>query len=107
MMNSINQHSEASRLFIFILSLLIFSLVLCACNEDDPVEDTSMSIHEFNYKGKSIVITPDVSRPKVTINGEDIPVAINTKDNYSATRHLPYASFSSLDELAKKVIDEE
>lgn len=70
-------------------------------------EAQKMSIHEFNYKGKRIRITPDKNQPRVVIDDEEVPVSINNKDGFSAIEHLPYSSFSSLEALARKVIDEE
>ena len=65
-----------------------------------------MSVQKFNYKGHDVLITPDDSNPKIIINSKDIPVSMNNINSYSAIQHLPYSSFSSLEDLARKVIDE-
>ncbi len=97
-------------------SLFTLSLLCCACSEHvytnqqaavvQQTEDNIMPVQQFSYKGQQVEISADADHPKMTINGKKIPVVMNDKDSFTPVRHLPYSSFSSLEEAAKKVIDE-
>jgi len=65
-----------------------------------------MPIQEVSHRGKRIIINVEGDQVRLTINGEMIPVMYDSNSGRCvATKHLPYASYSSLVDLAKGVID--
>ncbi len=68
--------------------------------------ENKMAKQELTYKGKKIIIAGEGDDVKMTIDGEEIPVRQNTQTGTAiAIRHLPHASFTSLVDLAKAVVD--
>ncbi len=65
-----------------------------------------MPIQEFTHNGRKVVIDTEGDKPKVTIDGEDIPI-LQTKDTgrFIATQHYGFKSYTSLVDLARDVID--
>ncbi|MBI2005409.1 MAG: hypothetical protein HYS80_01455 [Candidatus Aenigmarchaeota archaeon] len=59
---------------------------------------------EKNYKGKKIVIKTDSTGSKLYVDGTFIETTLDSSGKYWSNR-IPYASFSSLMDLGRTLID--
>ena len=57
-----------------------------------------------SHRGHEVVTSYVAGKPQLSIDGEEVQVSQITENQY-ATLLLPHSNFSSLDELAKAVID--
>jgi len=58
----------------------------------------------MTYRGHEVQMRGSAERPRLSIDGEAVPVSQVTPGDY-ATHLLPYANFPSLEALAQAVID--
>lgn len=63
-----------------------------------------MTESRMSYRGHPIVLGGSTGQPRITIDGEDIHV-VEIAGGVYASGALPHASFSSLDDLARALID--
>ena len=59
----------------------------------------------FKYKGMTIEID-DNEEPEITLVGEAIDVKMDSEAGTCSSAELPYRAFSSLDDLARAVVDQ-
>jgi hypothetical protein len=65
-----------------------------------------MPIEEFVYKGIKAIIETKDTIPKVTLDGEEVPVFHDVVAGQYSTKYLPFATYDSLGALARAVIDQ-
>ncbi|MGI0011148.1 MAG: hypothetical protein ACREAE_07095 [Nitrosopumilaceae archaeon] len=63
-----------------------------------------MSNEEQVYKGKKVVIKTDSAGSKLYVDGTFVETTLDSSGKYWSNR-IPYASFSSLRELGRALID--
>jgi hypothetical protein len=63
-----------------------------------------MASTSSSHRGHEIVTSDVASKPQLTIDGEAVQVS-QISENLYATLLLPHSNFSSLDDLAKAVIN--
>ena len=66
-----------------------------------------MSNDEISYKGKKIKATMNEGKPDLFVNGKRLPVSFDEEAASYNTSILPYQTFSTLQDLAKAVIDDQ
>jgi hypothetical protein len=66
-----------------------------------------MAEQKFEYKGHTVVVAEQVDPPKLTIDGKPVAVDVRSDNQgkaYAAAIQI-HADYSSLNELAKALID--